>query len=350
VGFWARSGSWRINTGYSGSRESRRLAYTISLTLVALCFTVFLLVRDLDPRLVRRSGVFAQIIPVFDESVQTDRGRVHTGYLIARNCKYLDEIARRAGLVTISSFGLSGSGKRGRGKWSLAADGVVTVRFLMESLSRDMSPMNDPQATKAELQSLLEQLEEANQSGGKFRLDLRVNSPYMFDKRRAVLGMRTISKSYVWTSLALLAIMLIVAGGIGPLSMSFVFTSYLFLNSRTARLAQYDVDLTVVVLCLFVPMSILVGAMLWKHRHHRDRNKRYSSRDFPYVTGGVNKTSCPYPPGAVHRAIQESNSACGEFGAPGIHVFHSEGEDKARPGIPACHGRGGNKFVGLAYL
>ena len=59
--------------------------------------------------------------------------------------------------------------------------------------------------------------------------------------------------------------------------------------------------------------------------------------NFPDITAGVFKTGRPYSPGAIHRAIQQLHTASRQHFADGIHIIHTDREDKARTGFTVCH-------------
>lgn len=95
---------------------------------------------------------------------------------IARNCVYLDEIAARAGVSTLSAFGFADDMGGETVTWHAPELGLLTISRLSEKLREN--PGFEPEAGNilADLDKMRARLEEARKQGTRFCLILHGNA------------------------------------------------------------------------------------------------------------------------------------------------------------------------------
>lgn len=98
------------------------------------------------------------------------------GKALARNCVFLDDLARREGLETLSDFGFADDLAGETPVWHDAGRGLVTVAGLRAALERDPSVLGETSAVLADLAPVEANLREASRQGIPFCFLLRHGS------------------------------------------------------------------------------------------------------------------------------------------------------------------------------
>jgi hypothetical protein len=128
-----------------------------------------------------------RIVPYFESAVPGVDTFFRSGHALARNCTYLDRIARAAGFTPLSAYGFADDWRGRRIPWYDAVDGLRTIAELLERLSADSGLVPELESTVADLERLGSRLEEARRLRVRFCLHLRGDQAYTgmeFEQRR----------------------------------------------------------------------------------------------------------------------------------------------------------------------
>lgn len=128
-------------------------------------------------------GRYARVVPYFESDVIGAK-TFHSGHTIARNCLFLDQLAREAGLCPFSELGVERSDSTESVTWYDPEDGQKTVADLLAILPERQDVVQDGEELTANLEKIGSRLQEACRLRARFRLELRIDTGYnamMFD-------------------------------------------------------------------------------------------------------------------------------------------------------------------------